>query len=266
MDKFIPEFSKDFFDKQFAALPGADKRAGEKKVLDRVIFDPEFMAKRVNQADGQDLILTSACNMYEGVTQQEVEDFYNNLKDTTDLTPISWGLNCKVVKRNGKIVEGAMETPNDDEDKRSWRATEYGIGWLPLGGYCAISGMIDESMNTEAMKQPAKPYEFRSKPAWQRLLIMLGGVLFNFLLAIIIYAGIAYAVGGALATLDFGTAQKHIAGRGDSRCFPIAVSEDGDKVAAGPEHIIHILHVGRVEAAQVKTGQTAAALEHLAHP
>ena len=105
MDKFVPEFSKSFFDKQFAALPGADQRAAEKKVLDRVIFDPAFMAKRVNQADGEDLILTSACNMYEGVTQQEVEDFYNNLKDTTDLTPISWGLNCKVVKRNGKIVE-----------------------------------------------------------------------------------------------------------------------------------------------------------------
>ena len=105
MDKFVPEFSKDFFDKQFAALPGADKRAGEKKVLDRVIFDPEFMAKRVNQADGEDLILTSACNMYEGVTQQEVEDYYNSLKDTTDLTPISYGLNSKVVKRNGKIVE-----------------------------------------------------------------------------------------------------------------------------------------------------------------
>ncbi len=105
MDKFVPEFSKDFFDKQFAALPGAEKRAAEKKVLDRVIFDPDFMAKRVNQADGEDLILTSACNMYEGVTQKEVEDFYNNLKDTTDLTPISWGLNCKVVKKNGKIVE-----------------------------------------------------------------------------------------------------------------------------------------------------------------
>ena len=105
MDKFVPEFSKDFFDKQFAALPGASKRVDEKKVLDRVIFDPNFMAKRVNQADGEDLILTSACNMYEGVTQQEVEDFYKNLKDTTDLTPVSWGLNCKVVKRNGKIVE-----------------------------------------------------------------------------------------------------------------------------------------------------------------
>ena len=90
---------------------------------------------------------------------------------------------------------GAMESANENENKRSWRATEYGIGWLPLGGYCSIAGMIDESMNTEAMKQPAKPYEFRSKPAWQRLLIMLGGVLFNFLLAIIIYAGIVFAVG-----------------------------------------------------------------------
>ena len=105
MDKFTPEFTKDFFDKQFAALPGAEKRANDKKMLDRILFDPGFMAKRVNQADGEDLILTSACNMYEGVTQQEVEDFYNNLKDTTDLTPISWGLNCKVVKKNGKIVE-----------------------------------------------------------------------------------------------------------------------------------------------------------------
>ena len=105
MDKFTPEFSKKFFDQQFAALPGAKEREGEKRVLDRVIFDPDFMAKRVNQADGEDLILTSACNMYEGVTQQEVEDYYNAIKDTTDLTPISYGLNCKVVKRDGKVVE-----------------------------------------------------------------------------------------------------------------------------------------------------------------
>ena len=92
---------------------------------------------------------------------------------------------------------GAMEEGEEakEENKNSWRATEYGIGWIPLGGYCAISGMIDESMNTEAMKKPAKPWEFRSKPAWQRLLIMLGGVLFNLLLAMIIYAGIVYAVG-----------------------------------------------------------------------
>lgn len=73
--------------------------------------------------------------------------------------------------------------------------TEYGLGWLPLGGYCKISGMIDESMDKEQMSQPAKPYEFRSKPAGQRLLIMVGGVLFNFLLALFIYSMILLAWG-----------------------------------------------------------------------
>ena len=70
--------------------------------------------------------------------------------------------------------------------------TEYGIGWLPLGGYCKIAGMIDESFDTEQMKQPMQDYEFRSKPAWQRLLIMIGGVLVNFLLALFIYSMILY--------------------------------------------------------------------------
>ena len=70
--------------------------------------------------------------------------------------------------------------------------TEYGIGWLPLGGYCKISGMIDESFDTEQMKQPVQPYEFRAKPAWQRLLIMIGGVLVNFLLALFIYSQILF--------------------------------------------------------------------------
>lgn len=68
--------------------------------------------------------------------------------------------------------------------------TEYGIGWLPLGGYCKIAGMIDESMDTEAMKSEPKPWEFRSKPAWQRLLVMAGGVLFNFIFAILVYIGL----------------------------------------------------------------------------
>ena len=68
--------------------------------------------------------------------------------------------------------------------------TEYGIGWLPLGGYCKIAGMIDESMDTEHLKTEAQPWEFRSKPAWQRLFVMAGGVLFNFIAAIIIYSGI----------------------------------------------------------------------------
>lgn len=73
--------------------------------------------------------------------------------------------------------------------------TTYGVGWLPLGGYCKISGMIDESFDTEQMKQPVQPWEFRSKPAWQRLLVMIGGVLVNFLLALIIYAGILFVWG-----------------------------------------------------------------------
>ncbi|MBQ8501158.1 MAG: RIP metalloprotease RseP [Bacteroides sp.] len=73
--------------------------------------------------------------------------------------------------------------------------TEYGIGWLPLGGYVKIAGMIDESMDTEQMKQPEQPWEFRAKPAWQRLLIMVGGVLFNFLLALFIYSMILFKWG-----------------------------------------------------------------------
>ena len=70
--------------------------------------------------------------------------------------------------------------------------TEYGIGWLPLGGYCKIAGMIDESFDTEQLKQPEQPWEFRSKPAWQRLLIMVGGVLVNFLLALFIYSMVLF--------------------------------------------------------------------------
>jgi regulator of sigma E protease len=73
--------------------------------------------------------------------------------------------------------------------------TEYGIGWLPLGGYVKISGMIDESMDTEQMKQPAQPWEFRSKPAWQRLVIMVGGVTVNVVLAFVIYAMMLFAWG-----------------------------------------------------------------------
>lgn len=79
--------------------------------------------------------------------------------------------------------------------KFNFKGTEYGLGWLPLGGYVKISGMIDESMDKEAMKQPPKAYEFRSKPAWQRLIIMLGGVIVNVILAMIIYVFMLYTWG-----------------------------------------------------------------------
>ena len=79
--------------------------------------------------------------------------------------------------------------------KFQYKETEYGIGWLPLGGYVKISGMIDESMDTEQLKQPAQPWEFRSKPAWQRFLVMVAGVIMNILLALVIYCGISYVWG-----------------------------------------------------------------------
>ncbi|PKW28755.1 RIP metalloprotease RseP [Flavobacterium lindanitolerans] len=79
--------------------------------------------------------------------------------------------------------------------KKKIGETVYGIGWLPLGGYVKIAGMIDESMDKEQMALPPQPWEFRSKPAWQRLIIMLGGVTVNFILAIIIYIGMAYVYG-----------------------------------------------------------------------
>ena len=104
MDKFVPEFSEEFFDAQVSKLP-ALKRPATLDSLRRLVFDPAFMAKKVNQAEGQDLIATSATNLYEGVTQKEVEDFYAAIKDTTDVTPISYGLNRRVTKENGKVVE-----------------------------------------------------------------------------------------------------------------------------------------------------------------
>lgn len=121
MDKFEPKFSINFFVDEYNKLPldklpiyscdrcteegKCDKAVKLRKVLEKVIFDPTFMAKKVNQADGEDLITTSATNLYEGVTQQEVEDYFNALKDPNDATPISYGLNTKVVKEDGKVVE-----------------------------------------------------------------------------------------------------------------------------------------------------------------
>ena len=104
MDKFTPTFQRSFLEAQIEKLP-AEKRPTNVEDLMRVVFDPTFMAKKVNQAAGVDIIQASATNLYEGVTQKEVEDYYAALKDTTDLTPISYGLNTRVTKVDGKIVE-----------------------------------------------------------------------------------------------------------------------------------------------------------------
>ena len=103
-DKFVPGFSRDFFAEQYKSAGFTDKAVLDN--LDDVIFNPKRYAKRVNQADGQDLIRTSASNLYdENVTQAEVEAYYASIKDTTDLTPVSYGLNTRVAKIDGKVVE-----------------------------------------------------------------------------------------------------------------------------------------------------------------
>ena len=99
--------------------------------------------------------------------------------------------------------------PTDEaskSEKATWRDTEYGIGWLPLGGYVQIAGMIDETQDASKLSAEPQPWEFRTKPAWQRLLVMIGGVLFNFLLAIAIYAGITFTWGEQYIEFDNATA------------------------------------------------------------
>ncbi len=105
-DKFVPEFSRKFLERELAKLPSDARWRSMQGELLEVIFNPEIYAKRVNQAEGQDLILTSANNMYEGVTQKEVEDFYAAMKNPADNTPVSYGLNARVTKdANGNVVE-----------------------------------------------------------------------------------------------------------------------------------------------------------------
>ncbi len=119
--------------------------------------------------------------------------------------------------------------------KKKIGGTEYGIGWLPLGGYVKISGMIDESMDTEAMKEEPKEWEFRSKPAWQRLIIMLGGVTVNFILAVIIYIGMAWAYGDQYMTADslkdgFWVTEKTIGDKLGVQTGDLILAVDGEKI------------------------------------
>ena len=102
-------------------------------------------------------------------------------------------------KRNPSDEEEEAKAKEEAHDKKaSWRDTVYGIGWIPLGGYCSIAGMVDETTSADQLSEEAQPWEFRSRPAWQRLLVMIGGVLFNFLMAVVIYAGIVWSYGELL--------------------------------------------------------------------
>lgn len=142
------------------------------------------------------------------------------------------------------------EGETEDSRKPSWRDTEYGVGWLPLGGYVKIAGMIDESMDKEQMKQPAKPWEFRTKPAWQRLLIMIAGVVFNFIQAVIIYAGIVWWWGEEYITFDnatYGMEYSEAAHAAGYRDGDIPLLADGVKVNS-PDDILRIINAKEVTA------------------
>jgi regulator of sigma E protease len=111
--------------------------------------------------------------------------------------------------------------------KKKIGETEYGIGWLPLGGYVKISGMVDESMDKEQMSQPAQPWEFRAKPAWQRLIIMIGGVVVNVIVGIVIYSAILFSYGKEIIPSENATYGVH--------CNPLMYHygfRDGDKILA----------------------------------
>ncbi len=134
------------------------------------------------------------------------------------------------------------ELPLDDW-RRSPESTEWGIGWLPLGGYCKIAGMIDESMDKTQMAQPPQPWEFRSRPVWQRLPIIIGGVLVNFILALIIYSAVLYVWGkeyipneNAKYGLSFSQAMQDIGFRNGDKVLkvdglaPVTYQEVGKKI------------------------------------
>lgn len=168
-----------------------------------------------------------------------------------------WGF----FKKKHKLKD--FDHPETDADRRKfWSDTEYGLGWLPLGGYCKIAGMIDESMDTEQMKQPAKPWEFRSKPAWQRLLIMVAGVLFNFLLAIIIYAGITWYWGDdhvALRDTRGYLKYSEVAHKAGFRDGDIPLRADGKPVSSMADDIYTLASASSVEV--LRDGTDTVAIE-----
>lgn len=135
-------------------------------------FNPNFSIVRIKRVNGKICVKFFAKNVPDSYIEEKRYSYEG--KEETIYTPIDLG------------------TLPENDWRRYPESTEFGVGWVPFGGYCKISGMIDESMDTASMQQEPKEWEFRTKPAWQRLLIMVGGVLFNLVLACIIYSGVLY--------------------------------------------------------------------------
>lgn len=138
-------------------------------------FNPRFSLFRIKRVNGKLRVKFFAPNVPESYEQEKHYDFEG--KEEITYKPVD------------------LDSLPDDDWRRSAENTEFGVGWVPFGGYCKIAGMIDESMDIAAMKQEPKPWEFRTKPSWQRLLIMVGGVLFNLILAFFIYSMVLFKWG-----------------------------------------------------------------------
>lgn len=131
-------------------------------------FNPRFSLIRIKRVNGKIRIRFFAPNVPDSYEQEKHFNFEG--KEEITYKPID------------------IDSLPEDDWRRSPENTEFGVGWVPFGGYCKIAGMIDESMDVASMQQEPKPWEFRTKPSWQRLLIMVGGVLFNLILAFFIYS------------------------------------------------------------------------------
>lgn len=138
-------------------------------------FNPNFSLFRIKKVNGKYRVKFFAPNVPESYTEEKKFNFDG--KEETVYTPID------------------LSTLPEDDWRQSPENTEFGVGWVPFGGYCKIAGMIDESMDTAAMAQEPKPWEFRTKKAWQRLFIMIGGVMFNLILAFFIYSMVLFKWG-----------------------------------------------------------------------
>ena len=145
-------------------------------------FNPNFSLLRVKRVDGKIRVRFFAPNVPESYVEEKRFNYEG--KEETVYKPVD------------------IESLPEGDWRRNPENTEFGVGWVPFGGYCKIAGMIDESMDVASMQQEPKPWEFRTKPAWQRLLIMVGGVLFNLLLAFFIYSMVLLKWGDSYIPVD----------------------------------------------------------------
>lgn len=176
-------------------------------------FNPNFSLLRIKKVAGKIRVKFCSPNVPESYDAIKEKD--ENGREKITYRPID------------------IEALPEDDWRRNPENTEFGIGWVPFGGYCKIAGMIDESMDEASMQQEPKPWEFRTKPAWQRLLIMVGGVLFNLILAFFIYSMVLFKWGDSYIPVEapvYGyefNAQAHEIGFRDG---DIVISADGKKI------------------------------------